>query len=154
MGETYCKGLYCVTIFRGSWQSKINFRLQVDNNDPNATKTLSRLEAVQKTCRASGALSKRYFILSGCPIEILNILPSLLSDKYLWTTPGNPTSSRVSRATIQLWWVSSRYRKLKVKGLVSFQKIHTDESTFWMQIVALFIILAIVYAYLSASPRI
>ncbi|KAK7257984.1 hypothetical protein RIF29_32349 [Crotalaria pallida] len=32
---------------------------KVDKNDPNATKTLSRLEAIQKTCRDSGLLSKR-----------------------------------------------------------------------------------------------
>ncbi|XP_011047498.1 PREDICTED: squalene synthase isoform X1 [Populus euphratica] len=32
---------------------------KVDKNDPNATKTLSSLEAVQKTCRESGALNKR-----------------------------------------------------------------------------------------------
>ncbi|RVW36654.1 Squalene synthase [Vitis vinifera] len=31
----------------------------VDKNDPNATKALSRLEAVQKICRESGALTKR-----------------------------------------------------------------------------------------------
>ncbi|KAK7312300.1 hypothetical protein VNO77_36068 [Canavalia gladiata] len=31
---------------------------KVDKNDPNATKTLSRLEAIQKTCRESGYLSK------------------------------------------------------------------------------------------------
>ncbi|KAG2397941.1 Squalene synthase [Vigna angularis] len=32
---------------------------KVDKNDPNATKTLSRLVAIQKTCRESGFLSKR-----------------------------------------------------------------------------------------------
>ncbi|XP_061957566.1 squalene synthase 2 isoform X1 [Populus nigra] len=32
---------------------------KVDRNDPNATKTLSSLEAVQKTCRESGALNIR-----------------------------------------------------------------------------------------------
>ncbi|KAK4284784.1 hypothetical protein QN277_001567 [Acacia crassicarpa] len=32
---------------------------KVDKNDPNATKTLSRVEAIQKACRASGLLSKR-----------------------------------------------------------------------------------------------
>ncbi|XP_019438184.1 PREDICTED: squalene synthase-like isoform X1 [Lupinus angustifolius] len=31
---------------------------KVDKNDPNATKTLSRLEAIQKTCSESGLLSK------------------------------------------------------------------------------------------------
>ncbi|RXH88386.1 hypothetical protein DVH24_042457 [Malus domestica] len=33
---------------------------KVDKNDLHATKTLSRVEAVQKLCRDSGALSKRY----------------------------------------------------------------------------------------------
>ncbi|KAJ6937005.1 squalene synthase 1-like [Populus alba x Populus x berolinensis] len=32
---------------------------KVDNSDPNAMKTLSRLEAAQKSCRESGALNKR-----------------------------------------------------------------------------------------------
>ncbi|KAF5745423.1 squalene synthase 2 [Tripterygium wilfordii] len=32
---------------------------KVDKNDPNAVKTLSRLEAIQKTCRDSGVLNKR-----------------------------------------------------------------------------------------------
>uniref|UniRef100_A0A6N2LRF3 Squalene synthase n=1 Tax=Salix viminalis TaxID=40686 RepID=A0A6N2LRF3_SALVM len=32
---------------------------KVDNSDPNAVKTLSRLEAAQKSCRESGALNKR-----------------------------------------------------------------------------------------------
>ncbi|XP_041010781.1 squalene synthase [Juglans microcarpa x Juglans regia] len=32
---------------------------KVNKNDPNATKTLSRLDAIQKTCRNSGVLNKR-----------------------------------------------------------------------------------------------
>ncbi|KAJ4831552.1 hypothetical protein Tsubulata_017981 [Turnera subulata] len=32
---------------------------KVNKNDPNATKTLNRLEAIQKTCRESGLLNKR-----------------------------------------------------------------------------------------------
>ncbi|KAE9448284.1 hypothetical protein C3L33_19832, partial [Rhododendron williamsianum] len=32
---------------------------KVDKNDPNATKTLSRIDAIQKTCRESGTLTKR-----------------------------------------------------------------------------------------------
>nr|CAJ77653.1 squalene synthase 2 [Glycyrrhiza uralensis] len=36
---------------------------KVDKNDPNATKTLSRLEAIQKTCRESGLLNKRKSLL-------------------------------------------------------------------------------------------
>ncbi|XP_009378420.2 squalene synthase 2 [Pyrus x bretschneideri] len=66
---------------------------KVDKNDPHATKTLSRVEAGQKLCRDSGALSKR--------------------KSYIINNEQNSTL-----------------------------------------IVALFIILAIVYAYLSASPRI
>ncbi|KAI5592252.1 hypothetical protein POPTR_004G161200v4 [Populus trichocarpa] len=34
-------------------------KFKVDNSDPNAIKTLSRLEAAQKSCRESGALNKR-----------------------------------------------------------------------------------------------
>ncbi|GLU02840.1 hypothetical protein SLE2022_200750 [Rubroshorea leprosula] len=32
---------------------------KIDKNDPNATKTLSRVEAIQKTCKDSGVLNKR-----------------------------------------------------------------------------------------------
>ncbi|KAJ4962972.1 hypothetical protein NE237_022911 [Protea cynaroides] len=32
---------------------------KVDNNDPNATKTCNRVEAIQKTCKESGLLTKR-----------------------------------------------------------------------------------------------
>lgn len=41
-----------------------NSLLQVDKSDPNAVKTLSRLEAAQKSCRESGALNKRFVNLS------------------------------------------------------------------------------------------
>ncbi|KAM5548663.1 hypothetical protein ABKV19_000201 [Rosa sericea] len=41
---------------------------KVDKKDPSATKTLSRLESVQKTCRDSGALTNRYFIVSSSVI--------------------------------------------------------------------------------------
>ncbi|XP_068321393.1 squalene synthase 2 [Pyrus communis] len=68
---------------------------KVDKNDPNATKTLSRVEAVQKLCGDSGALSKR-------------------------------------------------------KSYIA----NREQSYSSTLIVALFIILAIIYAYLSASPRI
>ncbi|CAM8945092.1 unnamed protein product [Rhodiola kirilowii] len=34
-------------------------KAKVDKNDPNATKTLSRIEAMQKVCRDSGTLNKR-----------------------------------------------------------------------------------------------
>lgn len=39
-------------------------KAKVNKDDPSATKTLSRLEAIQKTCRDSGALNKRksYFV--------------------------------------------------------------------------------------------
>ncbi|GAB2218123.1 hypothetical protein Droror1_Dr00001341 [Drosera rotundifolia] len=40
---------------------------KVDKNDPNAAKTLKRIEAIQNTCRNSGTLSKRslYVLKSG-----------------------------------------------------------------------------------------
>ncbi|KAJ6739145.1 FARNESYL-DIPHOSPHATE FARNESYLTRANSFERASE [Salix koriyanagi] len=44
---------------------------KVDNSDPNAVKTLSRLEAAQKSCRESGALNKRKsYIIRNEPIYI------------------------------------------------------------------------------------
>ncbi|KAK2665428.1 hypothetical protein Ddye_004002 [Dipteronia dyeriana] len=40
---------------------------KIDNSDPNGNKTLSRVEAIQKTCRDSGLLNKRksYMVKSG-----------------------------------------------------------------------------------------
>lgn len=68
---------------------------KVDKKDPNATKTLSRLESVQKTCRESGAL----------------------------------TNGRKSYI------------------------VKTEQSYNSALIMVMFIILAIIYAYVSASPR-
>ncbi|XP_019438186.1 PREDICTED: squalene synthase-like isoform X2 [Lupinus angustifolius] len=49
---------------------------KVDKNDPNATKTLSRLEAIQKTCSESGLLSKRksYILNNGRTYSLTLIL--------------------------------------------------------------------------------
>ncbi|CAN1745533.1 Squalene synthase 2, partial [Linum perenne] len=48
-----------VEVFRGVVKMRRGLTAKVDKNDPNATKTLSRLEAIQDTCRGSGLLSKR-----------------------------------------------------------------------------------------------
>ncbi|KAF9613406.1 hypothetical protein IFM89_008236 [Coptis chinensis] len=39
--------------------------LQVEKNDPNATETLSRIEAIQQTCRESGLLNQRRSFIVG-----------------------------------------------------------------------------------------
>ncbi|KAL5055558.1 hypothetical protein RYX36_036240 [Vicia faba] len=56
---------------------------KVDKNDPNATKTLSRLEAIQKTCRESGLLTKRKSYVvgneSGYGLTMIFILVILFS---------------------------------------------------------------------------
>ncbi|KAJ6395788.1 hypothetical protein OIU77_020947 [Salix suchowensis] len=60
---------------------------KVDKRDPNAVKTLSRLEAAQKSCRESGALNKRKsYIIRNEPRYIpvlvrflLNCQPDFLS---------------------------------------------------------------------------
>ncbi|XP_024162895.1 squalene synthase 2 isoform X2 [Rosa chinensis] len=67
---------------------------KVDKKDPNATKTLSRLESVQKTCRDSGALINR--------------------KSYI---------------------------------------VNSEQSYNSSLIMVMFLILAIIYAYVSASPR-
>lgn len=38
--------------------------VQIDNNDPNASLTHKRVDAIQKTCISSGLLSKRFVIFS------------------------------------------------------------------------------------------
>ncbi|GAV62379.1 SQS_PSY domain-containing protein [Cephalotus follicularis] len=48
---------------------------KVDKNDPNAKKTLSRLESIQKTCKESGVLSNRKsYILRTEPICNLTLI--------------------------------------------------------------------------------
>jgi len=46
-------------VYGGFFDFSCMLKSKVDKNDPNATKTLSRLEAIQKTCRDSGVLNKR-----------------------------------------------------------------------------------------------
>ncbi|KAK2998365.1 hypothetical protein RJ639_023662, partial [Escallonia herrerae] len=46
-------------VYRAFFDFSSMLKSKVDKNDPNATKTLSRLEAIEKACRDSGTLSKR-----------------------------------------------------------------------------------------------
>uniref|UniRef100_A0A5B7A2A6 Squalene synthase n=1 Tax=Davidia involucrata TaxID=16924 RepID=A0A5B7A2A6_DAVIN len=46
-------------VYGGFFDFSCMLKSKVDKNDPNATKTLSRLEAIQKICRDSGTLGKR-----------------------------------------------------------------------------------------------
>ncbi|KAG6777893.1 hypothetical protein POTOM_017734 [Populus tomentosa] len=46
-------------VYRAFFDFSCMLKSKVDNSDPNAIKTLSRLEAAQKSCRESGALNKR-----------------------------------------------------------------------------------------------
>nr|AJK30627.1 squalene synthase [Panax ginseng]AJK30629.1 squalene synthase [Panax ginseng] len=69
---------------------------KVDNNDPNATKTLSRLEAIQKTCKESGTLSKRksYIIESesGHNSALIAIIFIILAILYAYLSSNLPNS--------------------------------------------------------------
>ncbi|KAJ6671435.1 FARNESYL-DIPHOSPHATE FARNESYLTRANSFERASE [Salix viminalis] len=51
---------------------------KVDKNDPNAAKTLSSLEAIQKTCRESGALNKRKSYIIRNELKYNSVLTVLL----------------------------------------------------------------------------
>ncbi|KAB5541491.1 hypothetical protein DKX38_014465 [Salix brachista] len=60
---------------------------KVDKNDPNAAKTLSSLEAIQKTCRESGALNKRKSYIIRNELKYNSVLVSsaeLLSSSSLY----------------------------------------------------------------------
>ncbi|KAI3902305.1 hypothetical protein MKW92_037201 [Papaver armeniacum] len=46
-------------------------KIKVDNNDPNATATLSRLEAIQEVCKNSGLLNERSLYLAGERYQVL-----------------------------------------------------------------------------------
>nr|CAJ58418.1 squalene synthase [Panax quinquefolius] len=70
---------------------------KVDNNDPNATKTLSRLEAIQKICKNSGALTtkrKSYIIEneSGYNSTLIVILFIILAILYAYLSSNLPNS--------------------------------------------------------------
>nr|AKR76253.1 squalene synthase [Betula platyphylla] len=71
-------------------------KLKVDKNDPNATKTLNRLEGIQKTCRDSGVLNKRKsYIIRSEPrfnpalIAILLIILSIIFAYLSTKRPNN-----------------------------------------------------------------
>lgn len=44
---------------------------EVDRDDPNATITLKRLEAILKTCRDSGTLNQRFVSTCGITLDML-----------------------------------------------------------------------------------
>lgn len=126
---------------------------QVDKKDPNATKTLSRLESVQKTCRESGALTNRYFIVHSSIFWILNIFV------YWFLTIYKSQQEIIYNQEWAKFQFSSGELLIEIeienyyrKGWMSFQKSHWLIHL-WMQIMVMIIILAIIYAYVSASPR-
>ncbi|KAI3878771.1 hypothetical protein MKX03_030788 [Papaver bracteatum] len=52
-------------VYGAFYDFSLMLKSKIDKNDPNATKTLNRIEAVQKVCRDSGALNQRTsYILS------------------------------------------------------------------------------------------
>ncbi|KAB5541493.1 hypothetical protein DKX38_014467 [Salix brachista] len=58
---------------------------KVDKNDPNAAKTLSSLEAIQKTCMESGALNKRKSYIIRNELKYNSVLAvALLSSSSLY----------------------------------------------------------------------
>ncbi|KAJ7967257.1 Squalene synthase [Quillaja saponaria] len=67
---------------------------KVDKNDPNATKTLSRLEAIQKTCRESGLLNKRksYIIRSDSIFNSLMIIIFILVVIFAYLSANRPNN--------------------------------------------------------------
>ncbi|XWS67842.1 hypothetical protein CRYUN_Cryun04dG0039400 [Craigia yunnanensis] len=65
-------------------------KAKVDNNDPNAQKTLSRLDSILKTCRNSGVLNKRFAKISNFMLFfLLFFIPSYLT--IFWVSPENLT---------------------------------------------------------------
>ncbi|WCJ40907.1 Squalene synthase [Euphorbia peplus] len=52
-------------VYRAFFDFSSMIKSKVDINDPNAEKTLNRLEAIQKTCKESGLLSKRKSYING-----------------------------------------------------------------------------------------
>ncbi|CAL0326916.1 unnamed protein product [Lupinus luteus] len=69
---------------------------KVDKNDPNATKTLSRLEAIQKTCSESGLLSKSrksYILNNGrtYSLTLIFILIILLPIIFAYLSANRPS---------------------------------------------------------------
>nr|AAV58897.1 squalene synthase [Centella asiatica] len=64
-------------------------KTKVDNNDPNATKTLSRLEAIQKKCKESGVITpnRKSYVLendSGYNLVLIAILFIILALVYAY----------------------------------------------------------------------
>ncbi|KAL7002645.1 squalene synthetase-like protein [Sarracenia purpurea var. burkii] len=68
---------------------------KVNKNDPNAAKTLSRLEAIQRTCRESGTLNKRksYIIKSesGYNSALIFVLFIILAIAFAYVSANRAT---------------------------------------------------------------
>ncbi|KAG5547836.1 hypothetical protein RHGRI_013499 [Rhododendron griersonianum] len=69
---------------------------KVDKNDPNATKTLSRIDAIQKTCRESGTLTKRKsYIIKSEPrynSALIFVLFIILAILFAYLSANRPTN--------------------------------------------------------------
>ncbi|XP_026394438.1 squalene synthase-like isoform X2 [Papaver somniferum] len=52
-------------VYGAFYDFSLMLKSKIDKNDPNATKTLNRIEAVQKVCRDSGALNHRTSYILG-----------------------------------------------------------------------------------------
>lgn len=125
---------------------------QVDKSDPNAMITLSRLEAVQKACRESGALNKRLSQL----IQISHFTFLLFRKKRSFLTV--PFFLAFSRKTYIVKKEPAYNPALVSSWPFLFSCIHdskmkksSNPNAISVQVAMLFIILAIIFAYLSAS---
>ncbi|KAG6779560.1 hypothetical protein POTOM_015952 [Populus tomentosa] len=87
---------------------------KVDNSDPNAMKTLSRLEAAQKSCRESGALNKRKSYIIRNESKYNSVLVNRPTFHYI-----------VNYFRVSLW------QQIKLLGMVhflSYRCAHMDDD--------------------------
>ncbi|KAK2978278.1 hypothetical protein RJ640_017129, partial [Escallonia rubra] len=83
-------------VYRAFFDFSSMLKSKVDKNDPNATKTLSRLEAVEKTCRNSGTLSNRKsYIIKSEPtynLTLITVFFIILAILFAYLSSSRPNN--------------------------------------------------------------
>ncbi|CAA7013213.1 unnamed protein product [Microthlaspi erraticum] len=84
-------------VYGGFYEFSCILKAKVNEKDPNATKTLNRLEAVQKICRDSGVLHKRKSLLNNGaqskPLFIVMLLVLLLAVVFAYLSSNQSDGS-------------------------------------------------------------
>ncbi|GKE15134.1 squalene synthase, partial [Tanacetum coccineum] len=94
-------------VYGASYDFSLWLRSKVNLKDPNAHTTITRLEATQKICRASGTLNKSSYITSDEP-SYGPLLIAVLVVILLIHPPTSPQMAFVGRHMLIVWDLENR----------------------------------------------